>query len=200
MTEFWTMISAIATAVMALATFITIVITLWQIKENQRARLIFSIVRKDDYVCLKIENIGNSMARDISIRFSQNFRDMLISNRYRENFTSLEETSLSIAARDKKYYHIVPVKGINAIYNLGDEKLVCKKEIDEWHEKFAKVKFKVSGKYSSCYKFAETMSIHAFLNVGTVDVDELVEQLKKQNEQLKHINSSLCALREVNRR
>lgn len=200
MTEFWTMISAIATAVMALATFITIVITLWQIKENQRARLIFSIVRKDDYVCLKIENIGNSMARDISIRFSQNFRDMLISNRYRENFTSLEETSLSIAARDKKYYHIVPVKGINAIYNLGDEKLVCKKEIDEWHEKFAKVKFKVSGKYCSCYKFEETMSIHAFLNVGTVDVDELVEQLKKQNEQLKHINSSLCALREVNRR
>ena len=62
MTEFWTMISAIATAVMALATFITIVITLWQIKENQRARLIFSIVRKDDYVCLKIENIGNSIS------------------------------------------------------------------------------------------------------------------------------------------
>lgn len=200
MTEFWTMISAIATAVMALATFITIVITLWQIKENQRARLIFSIVRKDDYVCLKIENIGNSMARDISIRFSQNFRDMLISDRYRENFTSLEETSLSIAARDKKYYHIVPVKGINAIYNLGDEKLVCKKEIDEWHEKFAKVKFNVSGKYCSCYKFAETMSIHAFLNVATVDVDELVEQLKKQNDQLRQINSSLQVLCDAHRR
>lgn len=194
------MISAIATAVMALATFVTIIITLWQIKENQRARLIFSIVWKDDYVCLKVENIGNSIATDIRIRFSENFKEMLISNRYRENFTLIEETSLSIAAHDKKYYHIVPIAGINAVYNLGDEKLVYKKDIDEWHEKFAKIKFKISGKYCSCYKFAETMSIHAFLNVGTVDVDELVEQLKKQNEQLKHINSSLCALREVNRR
>ena len=44
------------------------------------------------------------------------------------------------------------------------------------------------------------MSIHAFLNVGAVDVDELLLQLKKQNEQLGHINSSLMALRDVNRK
>ena len=81
MTECWTMISAIATAAMAIATFVTIIISLWQNKESQRARLIFSIVRKDDYVCLKVENIGNTIASDIHMSFSQNFKEMLICDR-----------------------------------------------------------------------------------------------------------------------
>lgn len=200
MTECWTMVSAIATATMAIATFVTIIISLWQNKESQRARLIFSIVRKDDYVCLKVENIGNTIASDIHMSFSQNFKEMLICDRYRENYTLLEETSLSIAAHDKKYYHIVPVAGVNAMYDLGDKKLVGPKDIDEWHKRYAKVKFRVSGKYCSRYKIAESMSIHAFLNVGAVDVDELLLQLKKQNEQLRYINSSLMALQEAHRR
>ena len=55
--SFWIMLSAIASALMAIATFITIAITLKQNREAVRARLLFSIVRKDDAVYLKIANV-----------------------------------------------------------------------------------------------------------------------------------------------
>ena len=65
---FWiTTISSIATALMAIGTFITIVITIKRNREALRARLIFAIVRKDDYVCLKVANVGNSVATNIHL-------------------------------------------------------------------------------------------------------------------------------------
>ena len=55
----WIMVSAIATAAMAVATFATLYFMNKQHKEAMQARLLLSIVFKDDTVFLKIANVGN---------------------------------------------------------------------------------------------------------------------------------------------
>ena len=74
----WVIISAIATALMAVVTGVTLIVTMKQHRDAMRARLLFSIVRKEDYVMLKVANVGNFIATDVHIHFSQNFHDMLL--------------------------------------------------------------------------------------------------------------------------
>lgn len=194
---FWIMISAIATALMAIATFITIAITLKQNKEAIRARLLFSIVRKDDAVFLKIANVGNSVATDIHIHFSQNFKEMLLADGLKEKFESLEQISFSIDAKEAKYYKIIPTmdEGDGGFYTYGGKERFTQKDINEWHKNFDEVEFVVSGSYNGTYQFNERMSIYGFLNVGAVEINEVASALRRQNELLKKIESSLQPLR-----
>ena len=194
---FWIMISAIATALMAIATFITIAITLKQNKEAIRARLLFSIVRKDDAVFLKIANVGNSVATDIHIHFSQNFKEMLLADGLKEKFESLEQISFSIDAKDAKYYKIIPsmTDTYDRLYTYGGKEKFTQKDINEWHKKFDKIEFVVSGTYNGTYQFNERMSIYGFLNVGAVEINEVASVLRRQNELLKKIELSLQSLR-----
>ncbi len=194
---FWIMISAIATALMAIATFITIAITLKQNREAIRARLLFSILRKDDAVFLKIANVGNSVATDIHIHFSRNFKEMLLADGLREKFESLEQISFSIDAKDAKYYKIIPTMDEDGggFYTYGEKERFTQKDINEWHKRNDKIEFVVSGTYNGIYQFNERMSIYAFLNVGAVEINEVASVLRRQNELLKKIESALQPLR-----
>lgn len=195
-TDFWIMISAIATALMAIATFITIAITLRQNREDVRARLLFSIVRKDEAVFLKISNVGNSVATDIHIQFSESFKDMLLANGLRDKFESLEKIPFSIDAKDSKYYKIIPAMDNNdGYYTYGDTEGFTQTEINEWHKKHDRTEFVVSGFYNNSFKFKEHMSIYSFLNVGAVEINEVASVLRRQNELLKKIDKSLQLLR-----
>jgi len=191
------MISAIATALMAIATFITIAITLKQNREAIRARLLFSILRKDDAVFLKIANVGNSVATDIHIHFSRNFKEMLLADGLREKFESLEQISFSIDAKDAKYYKIIPTMDEDGggFYTYGEKERFTQKDINEWHKRNDKIEFVVSGTYNGIYQFNERMSIYAFLNVGAVEINEVASVLRRQNELLKKIESALQPLR-----
>ena len=196
--SFWIMLSAIASALMAIATFITIAITLKQNREAVRARLLFSIVRKEDDVYLKITNVGNSVARDIRIRFSQNFKDMLIVNSLRERYDSLEKTSFSIDAKDAKYYIIIPsMDRETGRWFVYDKEKVSQNEINEWHKKYDKVEFSIGGTYNDQYDINERMSIYGFLNVGAVEINEVASALRIQNDLLRKIEKSLQLLRVV---
>lgn len=196
--SFWIMISAIASALMAVATFITIAITLKQNREVVRARLLFSIVRKEDDVYLKIANVGSSVARDIHIRFSQNFKDMLIVNSLRERYESLEKISFSIDAKDAKYYIIIPSmdKEIGRWFVYDKEK-VSQNEINEWHKKYDKVEFSITGTYNEGYDINERISIYGFLNIGAVEINEVASVLRIQNDLLRKIEKSLHPLRVI---
>lgn len=69
----WVAISAVATALMTLVTFFTLIQNRKQLNELKRqwheannAKLIFSIIITDNYlICLEVKNIGNSIAKDI---------------------------------------------------------------------------------------------------------------------------------------
>ena len=196
--SFWIMLSAIASALMAIATFITIAITLKQNREAVRARLLFSIVRKEDDVYLKITNVGNSVARDIRIRFSQNFKDMLIVNSLRERYDSLEKTSFSIDAKDAKYYIIIPsMDRETGRWFVYDKEKVSQNEINEWHKKYDKVEFLIEGAYNDRYDINERMCIYGFLNVGAFEINEVASALRIQNDLLRKIEKSLQPLRVV---
>lgn len=188
---FWIMISAIASAAMAVATFITICITIRQNRNAVRARLIFSIVRKQHYVCLKVANVGNSVATDVRIRFSQNFKNIFLTNSIKENYTLLERMSLSIDAHDAKFYYIVPAFCTEgASYESSKGEKYNQELVNEWHNQYDDVEFQILGSYCSCskkYKFQERISIHAFLNVAAVDENEIVELFRKQNTILKDV-------------
>lgn len=188
---FWIMISAIASAAMAVATFITICITIRQNRNAVRARLIFSIVRKQHYVCLKVANVGNSVATDVRIRFSQNFKNIFLTNAMKENYTLLERMSLSIDAHDAKFYYIVPAFCTEgASYESSKGEKYNQELVNEWHNQYDDVEFQILGSYCSCskkYKFQERISIHAFLNVAAVDENEIVELFRKQNTILKDV-------------
>jgi hypothetical protein len=176
---------------MAIATFITIAITLKQNREAVRARLLFSIVRKQHYVCLKVANVGNSVATDVHIRFSQNFKNILLTNSMKENYTLLERMSLSIDAHDAKFYYIVPACCTEgASYESSKGEKYNQELVNEWHNQYDDVEFQILGSYCSCskkYKFQERISIHAFLNVAAVDENEIVELFRKQNTILKDV-------------
>ena len=196
--SFWIMLSAIASALMAIATFITIAITLKQNREAVRARLLFSIVRKEDDVYLKIANVGSSVARDIRIRFSQNFKDMLIVNSLKERYDSLEKISFSIDAKDAKYYIIIPsMDRETGRWFVYDKEKVSQNEINEWHKKYDKVEFSIEGTYNDRYDIKERMSIYGFLNVGAVEINEVASVLRIQNDLLRKIEKSLQPLRVV---
>lgn len=189
---FWIMVSAIATAVMAIATFVTIAITLHQNREAVRARLLFSIVHKDDYVLLKVSNVGNSVATNVQMHFSKNFHDMLMTDARREMFRNLENTAISIDAQKSKYYHIIPA--FNSEYNYfkdGDSEQYSLGEVKKWHREHNKEVFEISGKYNRRYHFRERLSIYSFLNVGAVEINEVAAVLHKQNEILNDIKKRI---------
>lgn len=189
---FWIMISAIASALMAIATFVTIAITLKQNREAVRARLLFSIVRKDDAVHLKIANVGNSVATDIQIQFSEEFKSMLISNELRDRYELLEQTLISIGAKDAKFYTIIPIfDDKERYYFYGGKEKYIQKDINEWHRRYDKVEFELKGTYNKRYKFKERMSIYGFLNVGAVEINEVASVLRRQNDLLMDIKKSM---------
>ena len=189
---FWIMISSIATAMMAIATFVTIAITLHQNREAVRARLLFSIVLKDDYVLLKVTNVGNSVATRVQIHFSKNFHDMLLTNARKEMFRNLENTAISIDAQESKYYRIIPAyNSTYSFFNDGDSEQYSLGDVQKWHREHNKEVFEISGKYNGRYHFREKLSIYSFLNVGAVEINEIAAVLRKQNEVLKDIKKSI---------
>lgn len=197
--SFWIMISAIASALMAIATFITIVITLKQNTDAVRARLLFSIVRKDDNVYLKVANVGNSVATDIHMHFSKVFKKMLIAKTFKERFELIERTSISIDAKDSKFYMIIPAidKDRGRDYIFGGNEHFTQTDVNKWHEQYDKVEFVVRGTYNGRYKFEEHMSIYGFLNIGAVEINEVASVLRIQNDVLRKIEKSLQPLRVV---
>ena len=85
----WVAISAIATALMTLVTFFTLIQNRKQLNELKRqwheannAKLIFSIIIIDNFlICLEVKNIGNSLAKDIKFTINDSFLDKLIHSR-----------------------------------------------------------------------------------------------------------------------
>ena len=76
----WTAVSAIATLLMTIATFVTIIYTRKQMKEVQKqweetnkAHLAFSIISDSGLFMLKIENAGNRTAYDVHIDIDDEF-------------------------------------------------------------------------------------------------------------------------------
>ena len=97
----WTAVSAIATLLMTIATFITIIYSRKQMKEiqrqweeNNKARLAFSIISESGLFMLKIENAGNRTAYDVHINIDDEFIDKMLIADFANQLKELSEKKM----------------------------------------------------------------------------------------------------------
>ena len=165
----WTAVSAIATLVMALATFITIRQNKKQLKELQRqwneanrARLTFSIVVINGLYLLKITNCGTATAYNISIKLRGDLIDNHFSDSIKYWAQVLESKPFCIEAGVSKHYDISPISGYENCCIHG--KTYSGAQIDKWLEEHKGDKIIITGKYCDRYDISEEFSIEDFIN------------------------------------
>lgn len=183
----WTAVSAIATLIMAIATFVTIRQNKKQLKELQRqwnetnrARLTFSIIVNNGLYLLKITNCGTVIAYNISIKFNDDFINNHFSDSVKEWFHSLENKPFCIEAGVSKHYYISPIAGYGSCEIRG--KSFSGAQIDNWLKKHITDKIKITGKYCDIYDIDEEFSMEEYINGAMVVNNELVlalDRLKK---------------------
>lgn len=183
----WTAVSAVATLVMALATFITIRQNKKQLRELQRqwnetnrARLTFSIVVINGLYLLKITNCGTTTAYNISIKFKGNLIDNHFSDSIKERYYTMGDKPFCIEAGVSKHYYISPITGFESLTIDGNRYNGA--HIDKWLEEHKGDKISITGKYCDRYDISEEFSIDDFINGAMVVNNELVlalDRLKK---------------------
>lgn len=204
----WTAVSAIATLIMAIATFVTIRQNKKQLKELQRqwnetnrARLTFSVIVYDGVLLLKITNCGTATAYNVTISFNNEFIDNHFSSKIKGFLQTLGSKPFCIEAGVSKYYYISPTY-TDGTCSIGNESF-SGKQIKEWLDAHKSDKIKIVGKYCDIFDIKEEFSIEEYINGGVVVWDQLtlaVERIKKgtivQNTQYAPIQKSLHIIAE----
>ena len=126
----WVAISAVATALMTLVTFFTLIQNRKQLNELKRqwheannAKLIFSIVIIHDFmICLDVKHIGNSVAENIMFSINDSFLDKLIHSKLKETFLNLNKQSFFLKPNEKKQFLLCHTRSTenDGGYNLHD--------------------------------------------------------------------------------
>ena len=191
----WTAVSAIATLVMALATFITIRQNKKQLKELQRqwneanrARLTFSIVVINGLYLLKITNYGTATAYNISIKLRGDLVDNHFSDSIKDWAQALESKPFCIEAGVSKHYDISPISGYENCCIHG--KTYSGAQIDKWLEEHKGDKISITGKYCDRYDISEEFSIEDFINGAMVVNNELVSAIDRLKKSVDSIAKS----------
>lgn len=204
----WTAISAVATSVMAVATFITIQQNKKQLQEmrrqwneTNRARLTFAIIAYDGALLLKISNCGTATAYNIVVNFNANFLDNHFSSAITKTLKSLGCQPFCIEAGVSKYYHISPTY-TNGTCTIGKE-VFTGEQIKQWLDEHKSDKIEITGRYCDLFEIKEVFSIDEYINGGIIVWDQLtlaVERIKKgtivQNNQYAPIQKSLHIIAE----
>lgn len=112
----WTAVSSIATAIMAIATFITIYYNRKQIKEIQRewdesnrAILEISIIATDTMYVLKIQNIGNQTASHICVKIDDTFLNAMLLEDAKKILKDLSAQKKILLPHASLYYGLSPL-------------------------------------------------------------------------------------------
>ena len=184
----WVAISAIATALMTLVTFFTLIQNRKQLNELKRqwheannAKLIFSIIITDNYlICLEVKNIGNSLAKDIKFSINDSFLDKLIHPRLKETFVNLNLHTFFLKPNDKKKYIICNTKiyEYNSNYKLYDTDISIEQS-DMNYDELINEPIVIEGKYNNTEIIYEEFKIKNFIT-GSINVyDNITKGLNK---------------------
>ena len=184
----WVAISAIATALMTLVTFFTLIQNRKQLNELKRqwheannAKLIFSIIIIDNFlICLEVKNIGNSLAKDIKFTINDSFLDRLIHSRLKETFVNLNKHSFFLKPNDKKQYLICHTRsGENTSnYKLYDTNITIEQS-DKNYDELINEPIIIVGKYNNTEIINEEFKIKNFMTESIVVYDNITKGLNK---------------------
>lgn len=189
----WTAISAIVSSIVIILTIFSLCQNKKQLKEmkrqweeSNRPRIVFSIISHRDWFFIKIANVGNNTAYDISVDIESNFVNSLPFSLTQSVIRDLNKPFI-LEAGQRKYYNLVPIYSKNSMFTYADESLDSS-YINDWLDNNINRKFNVYGTYcnSYCsrdhsYYFNDNVSINEFINQAAIlkdDLTESVEQIK----------------------
>ncbi|MBQ3555763.1 MAG: hypothetical protein IJA09_06070 [Bacteroidales bacterium] len=171
----WTAISAIASFLMVIATFITLIINQKQVRNAQRAKLNFRIMIYEKSYYLEIYNSGKENAYNIRLKISDSILDKF-TKEAKECFISAISAPFFIKSNNSVYLFLGSCENINKLWK---------------NKKFSII---IRGNYNKCYKINAKLPIEHFIGkihmiVRTPiehSLNRIAEGLVKPNTEPKH--------------
>lgn len=191
----WNAISSIATLLMAIATFATILYSKKQIKEIRRqwyeanrARLAFNVVTYKSVILLKIENIGKESIRDLTLNINEEFLNKMV---IRELVSSLQKicNKRMCLSPGRSMYYILSSK-YEVQHSTIEGHSYSREEINRHLDSIINEPLIITGLYNG-EKISEKIIISQYLGSVVVDnnevikLDNIYQELKKMNNILR---------------
>ncbi len=203
----WVAISAIATLIMVIVTFITLLHNRRQLtelkrqwKEEHKANLSFSIIcLEQELYCLRILNGGKSVANNIRFNINEDFVDKLLFKEAKNIFSGFATSSLTLLPNEFKVFPISPIEGVSWS-SIGGSETHRGDHIEEQLEVIKDYPIKLQGSYNN-ESFNVTLTINSFLKNSLVNREEEALELyrirKHISEIKKHLESMAKTFKEV---
>ena len=176
----WTAVSAVATLLMTIATFVTIVYNRKQIKETQRqwheenkARLLFSIVVYNGLFLLKIENAGKRSAYNIHIEINDSFLDNMLIKSSRDRMINMLSKNLYMQPGRIIYCSISPTYGTGCL-QTNDGLSYSSEQINKNLDILIKEPIILTGSYNNTEVINEQFTIEDF--IGSIVVQDPISE------------------------
>lgn len=168
----WEMWGAIANFVMAVAAFVTIIVTLWIRHSESRARLTVSIVEIQGLFLLKMSNIGKSAAYDIHLHVKGEPIERNPLSFVKDTFNLLLNQKFSLEPNRDVFYLLMPIRTYGLTRFLKHGEKLESQIINNWIEQYQDCPLDVNIKYNGKYSFHDSFVIRDFLVSGSIQFDE----------------------------
>lgn len=193
-------LSAIATFVMALIAFFSLLQNKIQFRDENRARLVFEIISYRNEFMLKIMNAGKSTAYDVQL----SIKSSLIENHYsvsiKSVFEQISNTKLVMAPGRCIYILLTPAYTTKqSSYTIGDQTFTSD-SVNKWLDEYKDEKIIITGKYCKKHKIKEAFSITDFLGLSAIVYDDntiALQDIKKELGQSNDNGKSIITLLET---
>lgn len=157
-----------------------------QKEEEERARIVFSVIVYNYAFLLKISNIGKRNVFNAEIKFNEDFLDMLGEERFREAFRQFSSPFFLEAGMSKYLF-------------LG----FCEDINKEWENKNVIIKMK--GRYNNIYPIDEELDMSLFMDKPSIivqgDLETTMDNIKKglivQNNSYMPVQKSLDQIAKI---
>lgn len=196
-TEFWTAASVIVSAIMAIATFWTVIESRRQLKETKRQwnedhrpRLIISVISTDEYFMFKVENVGNDVAKNVKFKFNEFLKEKLVSQSSCNYFRNIEDKVYHLSPGASKHFLIISTYGFDYLNYPSTGESITEFDLRKWVDANLDESINVSCNYwggnpKSQYSEVQRMKIKDLYNNSVRVIDDEVGALLAINTTLK---------------
>lgn len=181
----WTIINTIANIVLASIAIFSIWINKRQREEEERARLSFTIVERNNYYCLRITNIGKKAAYNVTLRFNKEYTDLISVHNARLGWNRIQNGIFNIEPAQCVYLVIAEAytKEDQMFFNL-DKDIESMKRYGRsdilWLIENGNKKLSIKGRYNDKYIIDEKLAIYDYIVPGVeIEFNPLIESLNK---------------------
>lgn len=187
-------------SIMSLATLITALSALlagFYLWYDRRARLMVSIELVDKVYCITIENVGKSVAKDISISISTDFIESLPifteerGGRIRQILLNIQKRKFYFAPGIKKHFYLMQCPKRQPV-NMFDQ--MC----NDWYEKNKYTSFRIEITYNGWYESSQEFFLEQFNTEALLYKDssaKIADSLKELVKIQKSIKKNLSAIK-----